>query len=227
MEKDTDINGSIRYDTVAERCVTELTEKKSRFIATLDPVGSEEEATALLADMRGRYHDARHNCYAYVLGAKGETVRFSDDGEPSGTAGRPILDCILSKGLTNVMITVTRYFGGVLLGTGGLVRAYGGVSADVIDKADREGLIVTMRLMRELTLNTDYNLLSKVQYTLSSFDAVVRDTDYGENVSLDVLVSADTADTVMNKITDVTSGIITPVLGEAGYFALTKQSHKL
>ena len=97
----------------------------------------------------------------------------------------------------------------------------------MIDKADREGLIVTMRLMRELTLNTDYNLLSKVQYTLSSFDAVVRDTDYGENVSFDVLVPADTADTVMNKITDVTSGIITPVLGETGYFALTKQSHKL
>ena len=121
-----------QYKTVLEGGTGEIVEKKSRFIATVRPVKNEEEALAFLEEMRKKYWDARHNCYAYSIGKNREFTRCSDDGEPSGTAGRPMLDVILGEDIYNVAVVVTRYFGGVLLGTGGLVRAY--------SKAVQEGL---------------------------------------------------------------------------------------
>ena len=124
-----------QYKTVLEGGTGEIVEKKSRFIATVRPVKNEEEALAFLEEMRKKYWDARHNCYAYSIGKNREFTRCSDDGEPSGTAGRPMLDVILGEDIYNVAVVVTRYFGGVLLGTGGLVRAY--------SKAVQEGLGIT------------------------------------------------------------------------------------
>ena len=129
------------YKIVYEGGSGEIEEKKSRFIATVRPVGSEEEVTAFLAEMKKKYWDARHNCFAYVIGEKNELVRCSDDGEPSGTAGRPMLDVLLKEELHNVAVVVTRYFGGTLLGTGGLVRAY--------QQAVKEGLSNKLTRMPE------------------------------------------------------------------------------
>ena len=148
------------YKILYEGGSGEIIEKKSRFIATLRPVESEEEAYAFIEEMRKKYWDATHNCSAFVVGERGELARCSDDGEPSQTAGRPMLDVLLGEEIRNVCAVVTRYFGGTLLGTGGLVRAYSG--------AVKEGLahctVVTKRLAKELAVTTDYSGVGKIQY---------------------------------------------------------------
>ncbi|MBR6238650.1 MAG: YigZ family protein [Lachnospiraceae bacterium] len=214
-------NDATSYLTVNDITEAEITEKKSRFIATVLHIESEEEATAILADFRKRYWDARHNCYAYVLGKKSELERFSDDGEPSGTAGRPILEVIKGRGLTNTMIIVTRYFGGVLLGTGGLVRAYTDSSALAVDTAKEEGRLVNMRLLLKADIKADYTLSGKVQYTLAGMDVKVFDTIYEDSVIFKVGIPADEADKVLDKITDVTNAKVLIERGETEYFALT------
>ena len=142
--------------------VGELEEKKSRFIATTLPISSQEEALEFIEKTKKQYWDARHNCYAYVLGDHHEIQRFSDDGEPGGTAGKPMLDVLLGENIHNIAVVVTRYFGGTLLGTGGLVRAYSG--------ATKEGLansVILEKLQgRNLLLQTNYSDLGKVQYLL-------------------------------------------------------------
>ena len=138
----------------------EITEKKSHFIATVKPVQSEEEAVAFINETKKKYWDARHNCHAFVIGPNDEISRCSDDGEPSGTAGRPILEVLQGRGIHNVLVIVTRYFGGTLLGTGGLVRAY--------SQATQAGLaasrIMTRQSGRKLSIGTDYNGIGKMQY---------------------------------------------------------------
>jgi uncharacterized YigZ family protein len=214
-------NDATSYLTVNDITEAEITEKKSRFIATVLHIESEEEATAILADFRKRYWDARHNCYAYVLGKKSELERFSDDGEPSGTAGRPILEVIKGRGLTNTMIIVTRYFGGVLLGTGGLVRAYTDSSALAVDTAKEEGRLVNMRLLLKADIKADYTLSGKVQYSLAGMDVKVFDTIYEDSVIFKVGIPADEADKVIDKVTDVTNAKVLIERGETEYFALT------
>ena len=136
------------YRVVYEGGEGEITEKKSRFIATVRPVESEEEETTFIAEMKKKYWDARHNCSAFVIGERQELTRCSDDGEPAQTAGRPMLDVLLKEGITNVAVVVTRYFGGVLLGTGGLVRAYqaatqaGLAASHIIEKRRGQKLLV-------------------------------------------------------------------------------------
>ena len=139
-----------QYKTVLEGGTGEIIEKKSRFIATVRPVRNEEEALAFLEEMRKQYWDARHNCYAYSVGRNREYTRCSDDGEPSGTAGRPMLDVILGEDIYNVAVVVTRYFGGVLLGTGGLVRAY--------SKAVQKGLSESLLIEKK---NSETNAVQK------------------------------------------------------------------
>ncbi len=149
-----------QYKTVLEGGTGEITEKKSRFIATVRPVSSEEEALAFLEEIRKKYWDARHNCYAYSVGMNREYTRCSDDGEPSGTAGRPMLDVILGEDIYNVAVVVTRYFGGVLLGTGGLVRAY----SKAVQEGFRESRIIEKKHGICLTVTTDYTGIGKIQY---------------------------------------------------------------
>lgn len=194
----------------------EITEKKSRFIATVSPVSSEEEAAAFIAGIRKKYWDARHNCTAFVLGEHQEISRCSDDGEPAQTAGRPMLDVLLREELHNVAVVVTRYFGGVLLGTGGLVRAY--------QKAVAQGLaastIVDLKSGRRLVVDTDYNSYGKLQYLFSGKGFPVLDTVYTEKVEVSLLIpEGEQADTG-KEIVEATSGNARISWGETVSYAV-------
>ncbi|MBO5070960.1 MAG: YigZ family protein [Roseburia sp.] len=188
----------------------EIIEKKSRFIATVRPVTSEEEATAFINEMKKKYWDARHNCSAFVLGERQEISRCSDDGEPAQTAGRPMLDVLLGEDIHNVAVVVTRYFGGVLLGTGGLVRAYQG--------AVRAGLaasvIIDKKKGRKLTIGTDYNGLGKLQYLIAQKNITMMDTLYTEKVELICMVPEEEQAQLEKDIIEATSANAVITWGE-------------
>ena len=179
-----------------------LVEKKSRFIATTYPVRSEEEALQFIEAMRKKYWDARHNCFAYVIGARGELQRFSDDGEPGGTAGKPMLDVLLGEELRDIAVVVTRYFGGTLLGTGGLVRAYSG--------AVKEGLassvIITKIRGVKLCIHSDYTELGKIQYILGERGIRALDCTYTDKVEIQAAVASEDLQAVREAITEGTGG---------------------
>ena len=189
------------YKTVYRGGEGEIVEKKSRFIATVRPVHSEEEVLAFIEEVKKKYWDARHNCSAFVIGTKAELTRCSDDGEPSGTAGRPMLEVLLGEGVRNVAVVVTRYFGGVLLGTGGLVRAY--------SSAVKEGIaaskIGTMRYGVRLKICTDYNGIGKIQYVLRQNGLEAEDTVYTDQVELTVLLAAECVPGLKKEITEATA----------------------
>lgn len=191
-----------QYRTVYEGGEGEITEKKSRFIATVHPVEREEEALAFLEEMKKKYWDARHNCYVYSIGMNREFTRCSDDGEPSGTAGRPMLDVILGEDIYNVAVVVTRYFGGVLLGTGGLVRAY--------SKAVQEGLAASKVILKQkgiaLKIMTDYTGLGKIQYIAGERNIPVLDSEYTDKVVMKLLVPVQDVGSVQKAITEGTNG---------------------
>ncbi len=197
----------------------EITEKKSRFIATVRPVESEEEAAAFITEMKKKYWDARHNCSAFVIGDRQELTRCSDDGEPAQTAGRPMLDVLLREELHNTAVVVTRYFGGTLLGTGGLVRAY--------QKSVQEGLahcrIIDKRPGRELTIQTDYNGLGKIQYILAQQEIPVLQTDYTETVKISVVAPEESEKRLTEEITEKTGGNAELVWGDEVDFAMIDQ----
>lgn len=180
----------------------EIVEKKSRFIATVRKIESEEEALAFIGEMKKKYWDARHNCYAFVAGEQHQLQRCSDDGEPQGTAGRPMLEVLLHEDIHNVAVVVTRYFGGVLLGTGGLVRAY--------QKAVQAGLansvIAEKRKGKLLTIKTDYNGIGKIQYILGRQGITLVDSGYGEDVALTALVPVEQLPALQKEITEGTNG---------------------
>lgn len=180
----------------------ELTEKKSRFIATVQPVDSEEQALAFIAAMKKKYWDARHNCYVYVIGENYEIQRCSDDGEPQGTAGRPMLDVLLGEQIHNAAVVVTRYFGGVLLGTGGLVRAYSGAvqaglkASTVIEK--RQGILLKLR--------TDYSGIGKIQYLLGQRGLTITGSEYTDVVVTETLVPLEELEELQEAVTEATGG---------------------
>lgn len=190
------------YKTVLEGGVGEITEKKSRFIATVRPVKSEEEALAFLEETKKKYWDARHNCFVYSVGLNREYTRCSDDGEPSGTAGRPMLDVILGEDIYNVAVVVTRYFGGILLGTGGLVRAY--------SKAVQEGLeasrIIEKRHGIALKVTTDYTGIGKIQYIAGERNIPILNSEYTDKVVLELLIPSENVEGVQKAITESTNG---------------------
>lgn len=168
------------YITVSGESVGEYSEKRSRFIATLRHIETEEQAAAFLAEMRSNYWDARHNCYAYSI-SRGTLKRFSDDGEPHGTAGKPILDIIDGSGFTDIMIVVTRYFGGVLLGTGGLVRAYSAAAREAVASAKR----VRMTPCTVYKAKCGYAELERLTKLISDCGGSLENTVYTENVELE------------------------------------------
>ena len=194
----------------------EIVEKKSRFIATIRPADSEEEALSFIAEMRKKYWDATHNCTAFVIGENHEQMRCNDDGEPSQTAGRPMLDVLLGEDVHNCCAVVTRYFGGTLLGTGGLVRAY--------SAAVKEGLrncqILEKQLARKLTVETDYTGLGKIQYILGEEKISTLDSQYADKVSLTLLVPVDQLDPSMEKLTEGTNGLCVMEPGEQVWYGL-------
>ncbi|MBQ2802707.1 MAG: YigZ family protein [Lachnospiraceae bacterium] len=180
----------------------EIVEKKSRFIATIRKCETEEEAVSFIEEMKKKYWDARHNCSAFVIGSRGELTRCSDDGEPSGTAGRPMLEVLLGEGIRNIAVVVTRYFGGTLLGTGGLVRAY--------TQAVKEGLTNCqtgcMRQGCDLEINTDYNGVGKILYLLGQRSIEPMDSIYTDEVQLCVRIPIEMEDELRKAMIEATCG---------------------
>ena len=185
--------------------VGEIVEKKSRFIGSAAHVTSEEEAMAFVNAKKKEHYDARHNCWAYIIGETpehGELTRSSDDGEPSGTAGRPMLDVMTGRGLHDAVIVVTRYFGGVLLGTGGLVRAYSDATAACIDACE----LVERRVGLQLTITTDYGNVGRMQHIIADRELFLRDTVYDADVKFKCMVPPEEKDAIEKLITNETSG---------------------
>lgn len=180
----------------------EIVEKKSRFIATTRPVESEEEAVAFIEEMRKKYWDARHNCSAYVLGERGQIQRCSDDGEPSQTAGRPMLDVLLGEGIRNICVVVTRYFGGTLLGTGGLVRAYSGA----VQEGLKHSTVMEKLLGSRIQITTDYNGIGKIQYVAAQMGLTTLDTEYTDQVIVTLMVPAGQGKELVHQVTEKTNG---------------------
>ena len=191
-----------QYRMLSKGAQAELVEKKSRFIATIRPVSSEEEAVAFIEEMKKKYYDARHNCSAFVIGSKGELTRSSDDGEPSGTAGRPMLEVLTGSGIRNIAAVVTRYFGGVLLGTGGLVRAYSGAVKMALEQCET----ITRRYGVQMLIKTDNNGVGKIQYLLGSKDVVIQDSVYAADVQMTVLVPIEEYDRLCKELVEATNG---------------------
>jgi len=189
------------YRVILKGGVGEIEEKKSRFICTIRPVHSESEASAFIEEIKKKYWDARHSCSAFVLGSRQELTRCSDDGEPSGTAGRPMLEVLLGEGLCDVAAVVTRYFGGTLLGTGGLVRAY--------TAAVKEGLAASetgiMRYGVSLRIETDYHLVGKIQHILRTHHIQPK-TEYGASALFSFTVPLEELTSLQKEITEATNG---------------------
>ena len=190
------------YKTVYEGGEDEIVEKKSRFIATVLPVQTEEEALAFIEKTKKKYWDARHNCFAYIIGERGQLQRCSDDGEPNGTAGKPMLDVLLGNELCNVVVVVTRYFGGTLLGTGGLVRAY----SRSVQEGLKQSIIIEKTKGSRITIQTDYNGVGKLQYLLGQRGIPIVDSQYTDVVKLQLLVEEEKITELKEAVTEATSG---------------------
>ena len=182
----------------------EIVEKKSRFIGIVLDVTSSEDALEKVNLIKKKYFDARHSCYAYICGDEGMERRFSDDGEPSGTAGKPMMDVLAGCDVTNCLVVVTRYFGGTLLGTGGLVKAYSSAARLALDNAELTEVTTGVKC----NIQADYNSIGKLQYILASMDIPVLDTVYEENVVFEIVVDAQLTDRLEKTLHDEFAGKI-------------------
>ncbi len=188
------------YRTVAQEASEQMIERKSRFIATVRPVSEEAQALELISQMKSKYYDATHNVYAYIIADK-NIMRYSDDGEPSGTAGVPVLEVIRKEGLVDVCVVVTRYFGGILLGAGGLVRAYGSSAKLGIDAAK----IITRTLCDLVEVSCDYTLFGKVQYETLGEGYIIKDIVYEGEVKVYVYTTVDKTEQYQKLMCDITN----------------------
>ena len=180
----------------------EFTEKKSRFIGRVWPVESEEEALEKIAAMKKQHYDATHNCWAYII--KDGAVRFSDDGEPGGTAGMPMLQVLQREGLNNVVCVVTRYFGGILLGAGGLVRAYTKGAKIAVDAAGKS----MKRVWDVLYVPCPYSYYERVKLEVAAFGGVIRNTDFGVEVDLEIMLPESQTQPFLTRLTDLSAATI-------------------
>ncbi len=189
------------YKTVKTSSSTLMTEKKSKFISTVYPVSSEQEAIEKLNAVKKKYPDATHNVYAYVID-ENNIFRYSDDGEPSGTAGMPVLDTIRKEGVVDVLVVVTRYFGGTLLGTGGLVHAYGASAKSGLYAAG----IVTRTLCNAVYIKTDYQMIGKINHAAEKSPYILSDTVYDDKVTFILLCKIEDTEKLIAEFTDLTNG---------------------
>ena len=210
----------MEYLTIGTVGNGEYTEKKSRFIGEIHPVSSEEEAAAVVAKARKKYYDARHHCYAWILGDDGSVKKASDDGEPSGTAGIPMLKVLEGKGIRNVVVVVTRYFGGTLLGTGGLVRSYTQAAKAALSNAQ----IVRMCRCKVIGIDTEYGLLDRVLYYLRQNRIEPYDQAYTDRVSLCITVEHERADSIMAGLTALSGGKVVMIELDDGFYPLPAAS---
>lgn len=196
-----EISKKVSYKTVSGAAETLLTEKKSKFISNVKPVETEEEALEFLASIKKKYSDATHNVYAYIID-ENNIFRYSDDGEPGGTAGMPVLDTIRKEGIVDVIVVVTRYFGGTLLGTGGLVHAYGASAKQGLLEAG----IVTRTLCNIVEIRCDYTLVGKIQYKISSENYILEDTVYDNEVTFKICCKIEDTEKLIDEMIDLTNG---------------------
>lgn len=203
-----------RYKTVRQAGSKEIVIKKSRFIGHVMPVEDEEEAVAFIEEIKKKHWNATHNCSAYMIGERDEIQKQSDDGEPSGTAGKPILEVIRNQGRKNVAIVVTRYFGGIMLGAGGLIRAY----TDGAVAAIESGEPITRVLHREIFVELDYTWLGKVENELRNRGVRMGETNFADTVTLTCLPLDGDAESFMSWMVDLTQGQSLITEGERLYF---------
>ncbi len=191
-----------QYFITSEEGAGEVVEKKSRFIAHVIPITSEEEALDKIESLKKEFWDARHNCYAFVCGANNEVQRFSDDGEPQGTAGKPILEVLLNKNVHNTLILVTRYFGGTLLGTGGLIRAYGQAALEGLKDAEVQAVYEGV----SFDLAVDYESIGKIKYNMVQFGVGDAEETYTDGVTLKINMKKADFEKFKTSVIDATSG---------------------
>ena len=190
----------------------EYVEKRSRFIGHVWPVDSEEEARRYIEETRKRHHDARHNCWCYVL-REGNILRYGDDGEPQGTTGQPMLNVFLREEVTNVCCVVTRYFGGILLGAGGLTRAYGGTAKLALNEAG----VSRMRLWATIAIPCSYAMYERVRLLVEMEGGIIADTDFGADVVLSVLLPAEQTQSLQEKLTELSAGQLELLVEEEAF----------
>lgn len=195
------------YTTIAARAQDEFVERKSRFIGTISPVADEAAALAFIAEQRARYKEATHNVYAYRL-REDNTSRFSDDGEPQGTAGRPVLEVLQKEQLVDVAMVVTRYFGGVLLGAGGLLRAYTQGAKCAIDAAQ----VLHMTPAVRVELDLGYDFYGKLTYLLPDYEIITEDSDFGAGIRLRLLLKAARLEAFTAALGERSAGIVQPLV---------------
>ena len=194
----------MEYKTIARRCEARFIEKKSEFIGYLCPVTTEEQAVAFIEEIRAMHRKATHNCYAYIL-RENNAARHSDDGEPGGTAGVPIYEVLRKEGLTDVCCVVTRYFGGILQGAGGLVRAYTKGAKDAVDVAQIKCMAAAVRL----AVTVDYGLYGKLAQVFADFDARVENEEFADNVCITLCIREENSAALADKLIDTCNGNIT------------------
>ena len=201
------------YKTLIRDAQDEFIVNKSRFIGHGRPCETEEEALAFLAEMRAKYRDATHNCYAYIIGANMGVMRYSDDGEPGGTAGMPIIEVMKARGVTNCAVVVTRYFGGVLLGAGGLVRAYSQGAAAAINASGVGVMHPTSRYLMEIP----YPLLNRMDYFLKDEPVQVEDRTFTDVITYTLVVRCADEAGFLARLTDMSEGAVEPLRYEELY----------
>lgn len=210
----------MEYKTIAERCEARFTEKKSEFIGYLAPVETEEQAVEFINEIRAMHRKATHNCYAYIL-RENSAARHSDDGEPSGTAGVPIYEVLRKEGLTDVACVVTRYFGGVLLGAGGLVRAYTRGAKDAVDAAR----VKVMALAEQLELSVDYSLYGRLPQIFAEFDVRVISENFADHVKILLYVREEFAEKLCKKLIDCCNGKIVVEIKQKSWFDFAQNAN--
>ena len=203
------------YKTLIRRADDSFIINKSRFIGHGCPCETEEEALAFLAEIRAKHKDANHNCYAYIIGANMGVMRYSDDGEPGGTAGMPIIEVMKARGVTNCAVVVTRYFGGVLLGAGGLVRAYSQGAAAALNACGVGVMHPTARYLMEIP----YPMLNKMDYFLKGEPVIVEDKAYTDVITYTLIVKETDEESFLARLTDISEGKIEPLRAEEMYLA--------
>ncbi len=206
------------YKTLLTRASDEFIINKSRFIGYGAPAASEEEALGFLADVRSAHKDASHHCYAYIIGANMGVMRYSDDGEPGGTAGMPIIEVMKARQITNACVVVVRYFGGVLLGAGGLTRAYSQGASTAINAAGVGEVSPTRRYLMEVP----YPMLGRVEYLLKSLPVIVEDKQFSDAIVMTLIVRARDDEAFLSAVTSGTDGRIEPIFMEEMYKAWTE-----
>lgn len=194
----------MEYKTISARCEARFVEKKSEFIGYLAPAATEEEAVSFINEIRAMHRKATHNCYAYIL-RENSIARHSDDGEPGGTAGVPIYEVLRKEELTDVVCVVTRYFGGVLLGAGGLVRAYTRGAKDAVDRAQ----IKVMAMAENIRISLDYSLYGRLPQIFAEFDTRTVSEKFGEGVEISLWARGELCQNLCDKVTDRCNGKVT------------------